>query len=43
MKWELELPKDKFYTPVITIKWLIILHLGLIMLLGLMITGAWYF
>ncbi|CAI3941705.1 unnamed protein product [Commensalibacter communis] len=42
MKWELEQPKDKFYVPVITIKWLLILHGILIAVLALMTYGAWY-
>lgn len=41
MKWELQQPKDKYYVPVITIKWLLILHLIMILLIGLMIYGAW--
>lgn len=41
MKWELQQPKDKYYVPVITIKWLLILHLALIVLIGSMIAGAW--
>lgn len=41
MKWELQQPKDKYYVPVITIKWLLILHLALIVLLSIMIIGAW--
>lgn len=41
MKWELEQPRDKYYVPVLTIKWLVILHLALIFVIGIMIAGAW--
>lgn len=41
MKWELEQPKDKYYVPVITIKWLLILHAILITVLTVMMWGAW--
>lgn len=42
MKWELEQPRDQYYAPVITIKWLLILHIILITVIGLMIYGAWH-
>lgn len=41
MKWELDIPKDKYYVPVINIKWLLILHGILIVVLSLMMWGAW--
>lgn len=42
MKWELEIPKDKYYVPVINIKWLLIMHGILLAVLSLMMFGAWH-
>lgn len=41
MKWEVEIPKDKYYVKVINIKWLLILHGILSTLLAAMMYGAW--
>ncbi len=41
MKWELDIPKDKYYVPVLNIKWLFIIHMVLIIVVGIMIAGAW--
>lgn len=41
MKWEVEIPKDKYYVKVINLKWLFILHAGLSVVLAIMIYGAW--
>lgn len=42
MKWEVEIPKDKFYVKVINLKWLLILHAILIVMLSIMMYGAWH-
>lgn len=41
MKWEVEIPKDKYYVKVINLKWLLILHAILLTVLSLMMFGAW--